>query len=1485
MKNVIKRTLLMLLMIMMVVTLVPNIGGIGKAYADEPVKPVSFVTVGYITSNGYANYVNLTSEKPYYVNGATEATADSSVDWNAYYDAESGVLTYYNYDGAGVDIRSERGNLAIKLIGENHIHGKAQFGIYVQDELNIFSDDGGTLTVEAGADDTVSYGIYSNFDAIFLYGNADINIKMNSPETVTAFKSNEYSVVVMDQVSLDIDCKSTEGYAYGFEAPNIYISSPYRIHYKGEGYGTNARLFSNLNNIYISNGAVVTADIKSDSENCVYNPISELRDLLNDADYRVVVNEEDGWYHARIEPKEGVESPIRIYYSKYTLPDVHPYMTGEEAYQKYLDALDCQTSENYDGNYGWYVDLDSEFSGISDDTGEGANLNTSSEKFEFGEPYYIMFAIAIDEDNYVKNEDQKFEVNGSDDIIISEGIDPDTGKFHYIVAIQQIAGYGPPVYVYASANNTVKYSHNDTVSFDGTDYYEYTYQTIEQGKELTLYAKAAEDDEFLCWRKGNRENGEIISTDPVVTVTIEGAEDYYAIFQPKIPASGKYCDTVDFTFDDATGTLTLIPTGDDGEGGKTGIAEFLGWGTSPFYKNNKIKHVIIQEGITDLREAVFEENELETVSLPASLTGMHWRAFEDCYFEGDGFTVDAASENFKAIDGSLFSKDGTIMHKFVKKPGQTEYTLPEGVTWIIGECFDKTELDKVTLRGEGLDVDDYAFDYCTLGEVIIEEGVDAIDYQRSTLLADSITFPSSITWINANGFINGEDLKNIYVSDDNPYFGSIDGVLFQYEYANGTPDSDRTEFILYKYPWGKTAASYTVPDGVTTISGQSMMTTNLKEIIVPESVKRIRYYAFGYRRESPITVQIGNPECQLDSDILDYCDDVTIKALVGSTAQVFAEEHGFTFIPIGESHGKLKAPKNVRWDGTTAKWDAVPGVSDVRYSVKFYEVNEDGTLYHVSSLDKTIQDGSTECTNFRQRMFYKDAQYCFTVTASAVGYETSNTVQSPYANGLFDKKTELPTVVRDTLVFPTNASPDIEGVNYFNGNLTVWNSSDEKVMDRAYFSDPKPQYNLRNRFYSEGLPYGTYKIQADLAVDFYGWAAWIVGAPEDQYVYYDYQPVSDITKIEVTIPDMIAGMRSYCPSGLEVKAYAGSDQVDGIYTSSSEHWNNWQYRDSESGLYNYFPSNKIAKGKYQYSYKLEIDKYQGYTIADEVEIYVNGSMENVTITSKNDTEIDIIYEYPPGTQPLTMITDEMVEKIASKSYTGSAIKPKPVVKDGEVTLKSGTDYTVSYKNNINAGEAYVVIKGKNEYTGTVEKAFTITPKKITPKVSLSVKEYTYNGKAKKPKVTVKDGTNVLDKINYTVTYASGRKNVGKYKVTVKLTGNYVGTKAVYFKINPKGTTLGTLKAASKAVTVNWKKQTAKMSTKRITGYQVMLATNSKFTKGKKTVTISGYSKASKKVTGLKGGKKYYVKIRTYKTISGTKYYSPWSKSKTVTTKQ
>ena len=169
-------------------------------------------------------------------------------------------------------------------------------------------------------------------------------------------------------------------------------------------------------------------------------------------------------------------------------------------------------------------------------------------------------------------------------------------------------------------------------------------------------------------------------------------------------------------------------------------------------------------------------------------------------------------------------------------------------------------------------------------------------------------------------------------------------------------------------------------------------------------------------------------------------------------------------------------------------------------------------------------------------------------------------------------------------------------------------------------------------------------------------------------------------------------------------------------------------------------------------------------------------------------------------------------------------------------------------------------------------------------VSLKTTSYTYNGSEKKPGVVVKDGDgNTLDHKYYSVSYKNNKK-VGTGTVTIKFKNGYSGTATKTFTIKPIGTTLSSVSKGSKSFTVKWKKQSKKMSTSNITGYQIQYSTSSSFSIGNKTVTVSGYTTTSKKVTGLKSGTKYYVRIRTYKSISGTKYYSGWSSAKSVTTK-
>lgn len=156
---------------------------------------------------------------------------------------------------------------------------------------------------------------------------------------------------------------------------------------------------------------------------------------------------------------------------------------------------------------------------------------------------------------------------------------------------------------------------------------------------------------------------------------------------------------------------------------------------------------------------------------------------------------------------------------------------------------------------------------------------------------------------------------------------------------------------------------------------------------------------------------------------------------------------------------------------------------------------------------------------------------------------------------------------------------------------------------------------------------------------------------------------------------------------------------------------------------------------------------------------------------------------------------------------------------------------------------------------------------------------TYTGKALYPNVTITNGNIILKKgTDYTLTYTNN-KNVGNGKVTIAFKGNYTGAKAVLFKINPPKTSLTKATIRKKDITVYWKKQA-----KQTTGYQIQYSTNKLFKKGNKAVTVSKTGTTSKKITGLKRKTLYYVRIRTFKKIGKTMYYSGWSASKKIKTK-
>ena len=284
-------------------------------------------------------------------------------------------------------------------------------------------------------------------------------------------------------------------------------------------------------------------------------------------------------------------------------------------------------------------------------------------------------------------------------------------------------------------------------------------------------------------------------------------------------------------------------------------------------------------------------------------------------------------------------------------------------------------------------------------------------------------------------------------------------------------------------------------------------------------------------------------------------------------------------------------------------------------------------------------------------------------------------------------------------------------------------------------------------------------------------------------------------------------------------------------------------------------------------------KSSGWITDKAASIGVKGSKHKECTVCKKVLETAEI----PALSRISISKASVTLSTSTYAYDGKAKKPGVTVKLNGKALKNGTDYIVSYSNNTKVGTATVKITGKGNYTGSISKTFKI--KNNFKKATISgISTKAFTGKNITQSITVKYNGKTLKKgTDYTVSYSSN-KNIGTATVKVAGKGSYTGTITKTFKINPAKQEIQKLTAKSKAFFVDWAQKGS------ATGYEIQYATNSKFTSAKK-VTITNNKTDTKTISKLSGKKKYYVRVRSYTTVKGTKYYGAWSASKSVTTKK
>lgn len=284
--------------------------------------------------------------------------------------------------------------------------------------------------------------------------------------------------------------------------------------------------------------------------------------------------------------------------------------------------------------------------------------------------------------------------------------------------------------------------------------------------------------------------------------------------------------------------------------------------------------------VTTIGKGAFVLTGMGCLNIPASITDIKPNAFKFSGF--NKIEVDKNNLNYTSINGVLFSKDKTVLLAYPKENSATSYIIPDGVKIIESTAFMGTSnlnsivipngvttikenafylcsnLKNVSIPTSVKSIGEYAFDFsaCTkenygyyIGNCLIgadnEINGNFTIKDGTRLVADSalreidnlgnISIPASVEIIGDCAFLNfsSESLKNITVANENKYFSSENGVLF---------NKNKTELLCY--PCGKNETTYTVPNTVTKLAKVSFSGCKLNKLNLPNNLKYIDESAF-----------------------------------------------------------------------------------------------------------------------------------------------------------------------------------------------------------------------------------------------------------------------------------------------------------------------------------------------------------------------------------------------------------------------------------------------------------------------------------------------------------------------------------------------------------------------------------------------------------------------------------------------------------------